>query len=971
MYQTGCEKRRRATASRSQSGIREIPTADGPEEGYADSHEGVDATATRRLEQIRCGKENNKTIDDVLLLSCSTSIEMKGGGGGEAEAGEGPIEVMDVDDALALVKRARDCGDLTKEQFAHVSQQFRDAAEFLADSRSKQSVLSTQLAEQRGTLAIAEAELAEIDTEQHMHQDAVSKVLDQKKKVTIDLRETEARAQGLEGELITQELSKSELERKINNLTKKNEARVRPKLNAMAAEVKTMRAELDETTSTIATTQEREIELMGRANALRAALAELRDDQENEEKLLARQGPEKKRIMKQVEVVGRALGGLVADFDKVSAQIDAPSGYNFQIERAGVRKRMLETESSALRDKLDASRAAVARREESIDEQRAVFEQKQLEQRELEARKLELQLETREVQTNLKAARDAIARKGRAFDVLKRKLKGQQKAMPVVRSMVPGMETNVRDAQTELEMCTRSHHNFKEEQAGIERETAMLMLSYLNREEIAEGQRTDVAAMVARREGQEIELATWRHEEESMSATISLLTAQRQQRAREAGVMQGNEKQARVLLKMRLLELRDFTKRANETESTLAEFQKLYDVVRKERNKYINLIQASNQALAEMTEKIRILDSEVGILRNEALAKEATTIKEQEAIKYSQADRDGQRYEVSKKHDTYRTEQENVEQQIVEISKLNVVINRLERQMIAIKGGYDSLVEARNESGQQVIARNDELCILYERANVQGSALQEGRKTLMGLDDELRLKKLKLAEIERQCGAVKKRVPQLPALAEKVIGLKSDISEKRELTKRLCAELETPKNQARWRELGGRDPTTDECKEKHLVLEERLNRKKTEHLEQELALDEITALTSQLSKAANEGREDALQLAQYANALQAQIRESARKLMSVMSELSMYQGTAMRLEEERGEREEELLIAEENMSQGMAPSLEAEDQFRRMSKVWLRRNGEVNRNTAQQDRASALAAGLVRTTAEPRPNAYV
>ena len=65
--------------------------------------------------------------------------------------------------------------------------------------------------------------------------------------------------------------------------------------------------------------------------------------------------------------------------------------------------------------------------EESIDEQRAVFEQKQLEQRELEARKLELQLETREVQTNLKAARDAIARKGRAFDVLKRKLKGQQK----------------------------------------------------------------------------------------------------------------------------------------------------------------------------------------------------------------------------------------------------------------------------------------------------------------------------------------------------------------------------------------------------------------------------------------------------------------------------------------------------------------------------------------------------------------
>jgi hypothetical protein len=37
----------------------------------------------------------------------------------------------------------------------------------------------------------------------------------------------------------------------------------------------------------------------------------------------------------------------------------------------------------------------------------------------------------------------------------------------------------------------------------------------------------------------------------------------------------------------------------------------LYEVVKNERNKYVNLIQSSAQALAEMREKIRILHNEV------------------------------------------------------------------------------------------------------------------------------------------------------------------------------------------------------------------------------------------------------------------------------------------------------------------------------------------------------------------------
>lgn len=62
---------------------------------------------------------------------------------------------------------------------------------------------------------------------------------------------------------------------------------------------------------------------------------------------------------------------------------------------------------------------------------------------------------------------------------------------------------------------------------------------------------------------------------------------------------------------MKHLVIADLSKRCNDTNNRLKEFSALYDVVKNERNKYVNLIQASHQALAEMKEKIKILHNEV------------------------------------------------------------------------------------------------------------------------------------------------------------------------------------------------------------------------------------------------------------------------------------------------------------------------------------------------------------------------
>jgi len=54
----------------------------------------------------------------------------------------------------------------------------------------------------------------------------------------------------------------------------------------------------------------------------------------------------------------------------------------------------------------------------------------------------------------------------------------------------------------------------------------------------------------------------------------------------------------------------------------LEDFAKLYDVIKNERNKCVNLIQTSTQRSAEMQEKIKILQNEIEILRTAASAKD-------------------------------------------------------------------------------------------------------------------------------------------------------------------------------------------------------------------------------------------------------------------------------------------------------------------------------------------------------------
>merc|ERR1719401_407098 len=115
---------------------------------------------------------------------------------------------------------------------------------------------------------------------------------------------------------------------------------------------------------------------------------------------------------------------------------------------------------------------------------------------------------------------------------------------------------------------------------------------------------------------------------------------------------------------------------------------------------------------------------------------------------------------------------EQVEQYVIEIDKLNSIINSVEKEMVILRRKYEQAVETRNFTGTQLIDRNDELCILWEKSNIQEKLLKKGEDAMLARTEEIRGLKIDLQEVHRQLRVVRGKIPGVPQLVEEVVRLR-------------------------------------------------------------------------------------------------------------------------------------------------------------------------------------------------------
>jgi chromosome segregation ATPase len=397
----------------------------------------------------------------------------------------------------------------------------------------------------------------------------------------------------------------------------------------------------------------------------------------------------------------------------------------------------------------------------------------------------------------------------------------------------------------------------------------------------------------------------------------------------------------------------------------------MYDEVKNARNKYVKLIQNSSQELAETKERIKILQNEVEILRNESAEKDRKLKEERHHVQVSLHVRDTLRTDINKLEYQVKQKHSLMTQQVNEINKLNVIINSLEKEMINLKEKYEQVCESRNYTGIQLIDRNDELCILYEKANIQEAIQKRGENEIRGKDDEIRMLHLELSEVKRQIEVHMKQIPQVPELSAQVLALRSELDDVKAKEKELALQLEDPDNLKRFRELKGEDPDEEALEAKIQVLEERLNNKKEQLLEKELVLEEITTLADKLRSQALTGRQGTLELSERVNDFQSRIKILTRRMMATVSELSMFQATAIKLQQEKDKIEHQLQEAYSRIDSTLPPTDECQYEWERMEKHRLIKEEEHKLRKELEEEERLLPGQITRTTAEPRHNAYI
>lgn len=355
----------------------------------------------------------------------------------------------------------------------------------------------------------------------------------------------------------------------------------------------------------------------------------------------------------------------------------------------------------------------------------------------------------------------------------------------------------------------------------------------------------------------------------------------------------------------------------------------MYDVIKNERNKCVNQIQICTQRAAEMREKLKILGNEHEILRTNSSQKEKQLQRQRLKFVNSVSLRDSIRNEKDKQKKILEELKEIQEQQTMNISNYNNIVNYNEDESTRLRKRYEDAVKERNYRGLELIKRSEELCIICERSNAQDSIIKNGNIELQAREEELRLLKLRAQEEKRTVDLYSKKAKSEQALQNELNILREQLIDSQNNLLKLEKQMENCSDPDRIRILDGPEETAETVVKKLEQLEFKLARIEEQCLEKELVFEQVNRLTERINSKVDVSQDDTLNLAKKVNFIQSQIKDTTKKMMASVSELSISQAKALKLQEEV--KTKELLLDQyyARIEKGEAPSDDLEQEWLR------------------------------------------
>ncbi|XP_047199497.1 cilia- and flagella-associated protein 58 isoform X1 [Hippoglossus stenolepis] len=337
-------------------------------------------------------------------------------------------------------------------------------------------------------------------------------------------------------------------------------------------------------------------------------------------------------------------------------------------------------------------------------------------------------------------------------------------------------------------------------------------------------------------------------------------------------------------VEVRELEIFDWKKKVTEAEYKLKQKVNLLDSIVTERNLYSkNLIEAQEE-IAENKGKMKTMSNHIERLKDEITGKELALAKDHQEQRRLEKDNESLKVELQLIKLHLEETKQHVESQKTEELKLQKIIADADAEQVQQKKQLDQVIRERDSLGKQLLRRNEERALLYEKIRIQQSILSKGDFHYNQCMDDVRLLNLEIKRLRRKKSIMDKTVPHTKDLRREMFHLQGELLRERTRNSVLEEQLK-PINIHRWRRLEGSDPGKYELIQKIQALQRRLIAKSQELEEHELLLQEKEKLYVELKQimARHPGPEAAEQLQQC----QWLLRERTTKLKVLIAELKM------------------------------------------------------------------------------------
>lgn len=771
---------------------------------------------------------------------------------------------------------------------------------------------------------------------------------------------------------------KASLQNEVDDAVAEEENRMRPAIEALTKSIQELKKEIE-------TTSERFDKLkLEREDALKKEreLKEQMDAQDAEiydRKLeLTRVDREPERAKKQADIVEKASQTA---HKELSTVMDKLRILNNTIRDHETRRKAMEEQRYELALTLETQLTAIEQREKMMD---AI-------ERNLESEKesnFKLVQNGAGLEATLKAhILDLTRHKEALATTIKEKeqgLKQLQKLEQQKHQVDSEKEILIKQKEILLREVARvrsSRANLASELEELKRDVDILISNFLKEENREKAQTDHLLALLSQMKTLERVVAQKAEDEQANQRVIGELSLHRENKSRESSKNKAKVCAAQDDLKVKEVVVKELQKRNHELLGRLQQLTEMYSGVKRERSNKAALIQSASQAMSETQEKIKILENELEVLRRESLLKDKLLVKLRRELHDERTNCENLRVESNKLYSGYKLKKKAISEQCSQITKLNTVINVTEDEMLQLKKKYEEAVEDRNFTGIQLIDRNDELCILYEKSSIQENILSQGQVELSTREAEVRAMALQLTNLQREIDVCQKQLPKVKEYEEELTSLTEQLEDERWRVQLLEEDLMDPKNDTRWRKLGAvkkgvegenpEDPSALAVREQE--LEQKLYHEHEKLMEKELILEEVSELSDRLRKQASGGREYTLELAKKVNHYQYSLKQKTKKMMATLSELSVVQATAIKLQNDVQEVTTVVDQAQQRVAEGLPPLETSEVELQRtLLAQQQRREVLASLQQKRQMEASLPPSGqMVRTTAEQRPNAYI